>query len=72
MSLCCVDRTTITPRNAGMFFFMTIAALFKRLTYVLREQQVRENEDISNTVGSLLFLFSGKKVLSRAKTLTSI
>jgi hypothetical protein len=71
MSLCCADPITRTPRNAGMFLFMTITVLFKWLTYVLREQRIRQNEDIPKTVGPLLF-FAGKKVLSRAKTLISI
>ena len=38
---------------------------------ILSEQRIRQNEDIPNTVGPLL-LFTGKKVLSRAKTLISI
>jgi hypothetical protein len=72
MSRRCVDPTTRNPRNAGMFFFMTITVLFKWLTYVLTEQQVRQKEDIPNTVGLSSFFFSGKKVLSSAKTLISV
>jgi hypothetical protein len=54
-----------------MFLFMTITVLFKWLTYLLKEQRIRQNEDIPNTVGPLL-VFAGKKVLPRAKTLISI